>query len=520
MHSRVRSFTSRIRSFLLGKAVCKKRGSRRAHQEQLEARRVMAAAILDDLSFHPMEANISSLIRMPEAEGEPNPPKVFFYSPSIPGFVKNSNHSVLFVDDSDVVKLSVFSNSSWTHEIYFDGGDVGLSNTSENVDALSIRADGSLLLSTIGDFRVPGLEANGEDLLLFRPTSLGTHTAGTWEMYFDGSDVGLSSWEGLDGVSELSDGRLILSVGRQADGLIGTVSPEDLVSFTASSTGNNTSGTWQRFFDGSDVHLGGPLENLDGVSVDADGTTVHLSTTSLFWVPGLLGFGRDIFTFEATQLGGQTQGTYQTPLTLNGSHRGLLFNSINAIHVPSATAINQPPIIAGITSPTIPELAPYQLQLSATDPDTPPTQLVWSLVSGPVGSQLSATTGQFTWTPTEAQGPGVFQVVVVVTDGTSTTQATFSISVTEVNQPPVIAPITNQTIDESTLLTVQISASDADLPAQTLSYALGQGAPAGASITSTGSFSWTPSEADGPGVFTVPVIVTDSLVAAQLEVLL
>ena len=84
-------------------------------------------------------------------------------------------------------------------------------------------------------------------------------------------------------------------------------------------------------------------------------------------------------------------------------------------------------------------------------------------------------------------------------------------TVREVNQPPVIAPITNQTMDESTLLTVQVSATDADLPAQTLTYALGQGAPAGAAITSTGSFSWTPSEADGPGVFTVPVIVTDSL---------
>ena len=514
--SRVRSLTNRVRSLLMGNASFKKRSTRRAQLERLEARRVMAAAILDDLSFHQLEANTSSFIRLPEGEGETNPPKVLFYSPSVPGFVKNSDHSALFVDDSDIVKLSVFSNSSWTHEIYFDGSDVGLASASENVDAFSIRADGTLLFSTTESAQVPGVSANGEDLLLFRPTTLGTNTAGTWEMFFDGSDVGLSSWEGLDGVSELPNGRLILSVGRQAEvtGLAGKVEPEDLLSFTVSSSGNNTNGTYQLFFDGSDVHLGGPLENIDGVSVDANGTTIHLSTSSLFVVPGLLGFGRDIFTFEASQLGVNTQGTYKTPLTLNGSHRGLLCNSINAIHIPWATVVNQPPIIAAINSPTIPELASYQLQLTATDPDTPPAQLIWSLVSGPAGSQLNASTGLYAWTPTEAQGPGVFPVVVAVTDGISSVQRTFSISVTEVNQPPLIAPITNRTMDESTLLTAQVIGTDADLPAQTLTYALGPGAPAGATISSTGNISWTPSEANGPGVFTVPVIVTDSLGAS------
>ncbi len=122
--------------------------------------------------------------------------------------------------------------------------------------------------------------------------------------------MGLSSSEGLDGVSELPDGRLIISVHceGQIPGVSGNNQPEDLVAFTPITTGSHTTGTWTRFFDGSDAYLGSGYENVDGVSVDDDGTTIHLSTSSLFWVPGLVGFSRDIFTFEATGLGSNTTG--------------------------------------------------------------------------------------------------------------------------------------------------------------------------------------------------------------------
>jgi hypothetical protein len=59
---------------------------------------------------------------------------------------------------------------------------------------------------------------------------------------------------------------------------------------------------------------------------------------------------------------------------------------------------------------------------------------------------------------------------------------------------------------EGSVLTFTVSASDADLPAQALSYSL-VGAPVGAGINSTtGVFSWTPSAA---GVYTFTVKVTD-----------
>jgi hypothetical protein len=51
----------------------------------------------------------------------------------------------------------------------------------------------------------------------------------------------------------------------------------------------------------------------------------------------------------------------------------------------------------------------------------------------PVGAAIDALTGAFTWTPTEAQGPGVFTFDVVVSDGTATDVETIHVTVNEVN---------------------------------------------------------------------------------------
>ena len=68
---------------------------------------------------------------------------------------------------------------------------------------------------------------------------------------------------------------------------------------------------------------------------------------------------------------------------------------------------------------------------------------------------------------------------------------------------------TDYEVDEGTELSFTTAASDADLPAGGLTFSL-YGAPTGASVDPvTGVFTWTPGEADGPGVFTFDVVVTD-----------
>jgi hypothetical protein len=121
----------------------------------------------------------------------------------------------------------------------FDGSDVGLSTSSEAIDAMSWSASGDgLLVSTTGDFQVPGgsgkLTGADDDLLLFRPTSWGTDTDGTWEKSFDGRDVDGMRVEDVDAVAQPSSGTTYMSVmngfkigGAKGDGNdIFTVTPQ------------------------------------------------------------------------------------------------------------------------------------------------------------------------------------------------------------------------------------------------------------------------------------------------------
>ena len=73
----------------------------------------------------------------------------------------------------------------------------------------------------------------------------------------------------------------------------------------------------------------------------------------------------------------------------------------------------------------------------------------------------------------------------------------------------MLAGIGDHTTDEQTLLTFTASASDPDVPANTLTYSL-SGEPTGAVIDPlSGVFTWTPTEAQGPGSYAFDVEVTD-----------
>jgi hypothetical protein len=103
----------------------------------------------------------------------------------------------------DVLRFDATSLGSTTagaFSLYFNGSDVGFdSATNEKIDSLSLLPDGRLLISTNGNPSVPGLTTGkDEDVLAFSPASLGDVTSGTWSLYFDGSDVGLSETSGED----------------------------------------------------------------------------------------------------------------------------------------------------------------------------------------------------------------------------------------------------------------------------------------------------------------------------------
>src|SRR4029078_11199611 len=89
-------------------------------------------------------------------------------------------------------------------------------------------------------------------------------------------------------------------------------------------------------------------------------------------------------------------------------------------------------------------------------------------------------------------------------------------TVGEVNVAPVLAPIGNKTVKEGSTLTFMASATDVDLPVQTLTYSLAPGAPSGASINpTTGVFTWTPAEGPGNSPYSVTIQVSDGAVVTS-----
>ena len=106
-------------------------------------------------------------------------------------------------------------------------------------------------------------------------------------------------------------------------------------------------------------------------------------------------------------------------------------------------------------------------------------------------------------------------MTVTVTDngtGALTDSETFTITVGDTNLAPVLTAIGNQSVNEGATLSFTASATDADVPAQSLTYSLDAASIAlGMTInSSTGAFSWTPTEAQGGLTPSVTITVTDN----------
>jgi hypothetical protein len=181
----------------------------------------------------------------------------------------------------------------------------------------------------------------------------------------------------------------------------------------------------------------------------------------------------------------------------------------------STQSANTPPVLSPIGNQSIDEVTPLTFTATANDSDVPAQTLTYSLDAASLakGMTINAATGQYSWTPTEAQS-GAHSVTVTVTDngpGALSDSETITVTVNEVNQAPILAAIGERSVDEGSPLNFLVSASDADLPAQTLTYSLDAASLAkGMTIeAATGAFAWTPGEVQD-GTHTVTITVTDN----------
>src|SRR6185503_11534740 len=210
------------------------------------------------------------------------------------------------------------------------------------------------------------------------------------------------------------------------------------------------------------------------------GATINASTGAFSWTPT------------------EAQGPGNYPFSVRVTDG--VTNTDAAITL-TVTEVNASPVLSGVpATASVVELTPLTFTASATDSDIPAQTLTFSLTGAPTGASIDGSTGAFSWTPTDAQGPGVYTFSVNVSDGVTSTSSSIQVTVSESNEAPVLANVpASATIPELSPYTFTATATDADQPPQTLTFTL-VGAPAGATINgSTGAFSWTPSETQGPG---------------------
>lgn len=181
-------------------------------------------------------------------------------------------------DPGDILaRTRCSSNSNAVWEMFFDGSDVGFDGNLRDFAVLngsSALPRGGIIVSTAATEAIPNFgKLVPQDLALFRPLSIGTNTLGSFERFFDASDVGLTKkTEAIDTVSvHPTAGALLLgTVGKAAVPGVAAAADEDILLFSPTNLGTTTSGAWALFFDGSDAGLG--LVDVVGAHLDRPGS--------------------------------------------------------------------------------------------------------------------------------------------------------------------------------------------------------------------------------------------------------
>ena len=165
--------------------------------------------------------------------------------------------------------------------------------------------------------------------------------------------------------------------------------------------------------------------------------------------------------------------------------------------------VNDPPVLANPGNKTPNEKSELTFSLTATDGDVVAgvaDSVTYSIVTGSLpGMTLDGTTGAFSWTPTETQD-GQQVVVFRAKDNhdAAGTDQTVTITVGEVNDPPVLTNPGNKNLDEKSELSFSLTATDGDVVAgvaDTVTYSIVTGSLPGMTLDgTTGAFSWTPTE--------------------------
>ncbi len=206
-------------------------------------------------------------------------------------------------------------------------------------------------------------------------------------------------------------------------------------------------------------------------------TGATFSGQTFTWTPGATQAGSYTVTFTVSD--GAAQDSQSITITV--------------------TKPNSAPVLALIGDKSTSENQTLTFTVSATDADGDP--LTYSATGLPTGAALTGQT--FSWTPTYSQA-GSYNVTFTAGDSQLQTSQTVTITVVNVDRPPVLAAIGNKTVDASKPLSFALSATDPD--GESLTYSA-DALPSGAALTGQ-TFAWTPTSSQ-TGTYPVTFTVSD-----------
>ena len=197
------------------------------------------------------------------------------------------------------------------------------------------------------------------------------------------------------------------------------------------------------------------------------------------------------------------------------------------------------PVITSNGNPSVVENTTAVTTVTASDVDLPAEPLTYSISGGADGVLfgVNPSTGELTFlappdfeVPADAGADNIYNVTVQVSDGTFAATQDMVVTVTPVaDNTPAITSNNSLSIDENTTVVMTVTATDADLPAETLTYSIAGGADAAlfSVNSSTGELTFiaaldfeVPADDGTDNIYNVTVQASDGTLAATQDIVI
>jgi len=266
--------------------------------------------------------------------------------------------------------------------------------------------------------------------------------------------------------------------------------------------------------------------NLTATDADLPGQTVTFSITGGADAARFQIVGNELRFVAAPDYEAPTDADanniYQVQVTANDGNGGTTNQTISV----TITPVNDnSPVITSSATPSVVENTTSVVNLTATDADLPGQTVTFSIPGGAdaarfqiVGNDLRFVAAPDYETPTDADANNVYQVQVTADDGNGgIANQTISVTVTPVNDnDPVITSSATPSVAENTTSVVTLTATDADLPGQTVSFSITGGVDAARFQIVGGQLQFVsapdyeaPTDADANNIYQVQVTADD-----------